>query len=144
MANVDTTYKNADAFGRAAFEVMDTYIQSNLLAGGEPALTTANRILLGDSLDLAQFTVVGLSGGKLVRATYNADPEVAIEPIGLLVHAAESGASNSTIHGEVWLTGCFNVGADSPLVFDASFNTVAKKVAATVGNPNLVFRDRTG
>lgn len=146
MAIIPTAYRKSDAHGRAAFEVLDTYTQQNLLAGAEPELQTANRILLGDSLNLAQFTVVGLSGGKLVPATYNATLASAVKPIGVLAHGATSGAANSTIYGEVWLTGNFNADADSPLVWDASFDTLAKKTTweGVVGNPNLMFRSRAG
>lgn len=144
MANVPTTYKNADAHGVPAFEVLDTYTQQALLAGSEPQLSPAVRILLADSLTLAQFTVVGLdpTTKKLVKATYNATEANAIKAIGVLVHAATSGSSNTTIFGEVWLTGCFNIGTDSPLVWDSSFDTEAKKLAWHVGLPGLLFRRR--
>mgnify|MGYP003704338853 CR=1 FL=1 len=51
--------------------------------------------------------------------------------------------------GEVWLTGCFNADADSPLVWDASFTTPASKtlwngLPQYQGNPNLIFRSRAG
>lgn len=153
MANVTTSYLNAaSATGLPAFEVMDVYKDANLVAGAEPPILQPVRILLGDSLTLAQFSVVGISGGKLVLATYNATVASAIKPIGVLMQAAVSGASNTTIKGEVALGGCFNVGftdagADSPLVWDASFDTIAKKTAWAglphlSGNPNLVFRQR--
>ena len=151
MATVNTSYKNAGARGVPAFEAMDTYIDSNLTAGAEPAIQQPRRILLGDSLDLAQFTVVGLSAGKLVKATYNATVASAVKPIGVLAHAAVSGPSNTTILGEVLFTGCFNAGstdagADSPLVWDTSFDTLAKKTTweGVLGNPNLLFRSRLG
>lgn len=147
MSTINTSYKNAGVRGVPAFDVMDEYVDSNLVAGAEPAIQQPRRILLGDSLTLAQFTVVGLSSGKLVKATYNATPASAITPIGVLMQAATSGASNSTIYGEVSLTGCFNAGSDdsgtdSPLVWDATFDTLAKKEASTQGNPNLAFRSR--
>jgi hypothetical protein len=150
MANINTGYRYADAFGVPAFETLDTYVQQNLVAGAIPALRTATRFLMADSLTLAQFTVVGLdSSGKLVVATYNATVASAIKPIGVLAHAATSGASNSTIYGEVWLTGCFNADADSPLVWDATFDTLAKKTTWPGlphfnGNPDLIFRSRAG
>ena len=242
MADIDTSYVNADVYGRAAFDVLDNYIQTALLAGTEPRLQPATRHLLGDSLTLAQFSVVGLnSAGKLALATSgqedaavltigaanaaltftavtpgeagnaititllaadvaalievsgtdivvtpktgeNTATEVAalinahadandlvsvvaggtggsavgtaaetplaggtdeVEAVGVLVHAATSGAANTTKFGETWLTGCFNAGDDSPLVWHVSFDTVAQKVAATVLNPNLQFRSRS-
>lgn len=153
MATIDTSYKNALVRGVPTFEVMDTYIDSNLVAGSEPAIQSPTRFLLADSLTLAAFTVVGLdSSGKLVKAVYNATVASGVKPIGVLLHAATSGASNSTIFGEVLLTGCFNVGSDdsgtgSPLVWDSSFDTIAKKTTwpglpQYQGNPNLLFRRR--
>ena len=143
MANVPTSYQNAGAIGAPAFEVMDTYTQQNLLAGASPARSQPQRILLADSQTLAKFTVVGLSGGKLVKAVYSTDPEVAIPAIGVLEHPATSGSSNTTKLGEVVLTGNYNVDADSPLVWDSSFDTVAKKKAACAPNPNLAFNSRS-
>lgn len=149
MATINTSYKNAGVRGVPAFDVMDSYVDANLVAGAEPAIQQPRRILLGDSLTLAQFTVVGLSAGKLVKATYNATVANAVKPIGVLMQAATSGAANSTIYGEVSLTGCFNAGsndagADSPLVWDATYDTLAKKTTweGVVGNPNLIFRSR--
>lgn len=143
MANIDTSYKNAGAFGTPAFEVLDTYRQQNLIAGVEPPRQQLTRILLADSTTLAKFQVVGLDANKkLVAATYNATEASAIKPIGVLEYAATSGASNTTKFGEVCLTGCYNTDADSPLVWDASFDTQAKKNNSVVGNPNLIFRAR--
>jgi hypothetical protein len=141
-SNINTSYKNAGVRGTPDFQVMDTYLDSNLVAGAEPAIQSPRRILLGDSLDLAQFTVVGFTGGKLVKAVSGS-----VTAIGVLAYAATSGAANSTIYGEVFLTGNYNAGSDdggtdSPLVWDASFDTLAKKEAAVVNNPLLVFRSR--
>ena len=149
MANVNISYKNASVRGLPALEVMDAYIDANLLAGAEPAIESPQRILLADSQTLASFTVVGLSGGKLVKAAWHATLSSGVKPIGVLLHAATSGSSNATIYGEVLLKGCFNAGVDdagtdSPLVWDASFDTLLKKTQweGLVGNPNLIFRTR--
>lgn len=143
MTTVPTGYQYADRRGVPAFEVLDSFTQQALLAGSEPGLSHTVRVLLASSLTLAALSVVGLDASNhLVLATYNADPAVAIKPIGVLVHAATSAGSNTTKHGEVWLTGNFNAGDDSPLVWDASFDTLAKKVGALTANPNLQFRTR--
>lgn len=145
MTNFAMGYQNADVHGIPAFESLDTYTQTQLLAGSEPALTPAVRIMLADSLTLAQWTVVGLNAaGKLVKAAWNATLASGVVPIGVLVHAATSGASNTTIKGEVWLTGVFNADADSPLVWDATFDTLAKKTewVGLVGKADLIFRSR--
>lgn len=142
MADVPTSYANAAANGVPAFEALDTFTQQHLLNSANPAQMETVRILLGDSLSLAKFSVVGMSGGKLVMADATGGSE--IEPVGVLAHAASSGAANSTIYGEVHLTGDYNIDADSPLVWDDSFDTAAKKTFAPVsGNPNLMFRART-
>lgn len=118
--------------GRASFEVMDTYTQNFLLAGTHPELKPAFSAPLALNTTLVQFTVVGRnSTGKLVAATYNADPELAIKPIGVLTHAAALGASGS-LNGVFWYSGCFNMDA---LVWDATFDTEAKKLAAFEGAP---------
>lgn len=155
MTDVNTSYKNAvNRNGLPEFEVMDNYIDANLVAGAEPAMGPTSRFLLDDSLTLSALTVVGLtSSGKLTKAVYNATVASGVKPIGVLRHAATSGASNSTIFGEVFLTGCFNVGSDdtgtdSPLVWDSSFDTAAKKTTwpglpQYQGNPNLIFRKRS-
>lgn len=153
MATVTTSYQNHGTAGVPAFEVLDEWIDSNLVASAEPAIQQPTRLLLADSLTLAAFTVVGLdSSGKLVKATYNATVASGIKPIGVLLYAAVSGASNTSIYGEVLLTGHFNVGsndagADSPLVWDSSFDTLAKKTTwpglpIYQGNPNLKFSRR--
>lgn len=154
MANIVTSYKNASVRGVPTFEVMDTYLDANLVAGTEPPITSPRRLLLADSQTLAAFTVVGLdSSGKLVKATYNATVASAIKPIGVLLHAATSSTSNTTIFGEVLMTGCFNVGSDdagsdSPLVWDSTFDTIAKKTTwpgmpRYQGNTALDFKRRT-
>jgi hypothetical protein len=141
MTDVPVSYINADKRGTPSFEALDPAVNTNLLAGSEPGLTTPQRILLASSKTLAQFTVVGLdTNGNLTPAIATSGSEIA--PIGVLAHAATSGASNTTIYGEVLLTGNFNADADSPLVWDASFTTLALKTGAVVGNPNLVFRSR--
>ena len=145
MADVYSSYDEGMR-GTPAFEKLDTYITANLLCSAIPAQQETVRILLADSLTLEKFSVVGLdSDGKLTLAvTGSVDPADDIAPVGVLAHAATSGASNATIHGEVHLTGDYNIDADSPLVWGASFDTAAKKTFAPVtGNPNLMFRSRT-
>ena len=138
-----TNYQNAgsNTHGVPAFETIDDQHNQYLLAQNEPALQQPVRVLMADSLTLAQFTVVGLdTSGKLTRATWhNSTP---IKPIGVLAQPATSGATNTTIMGEVWLEGSFNTDADSPLVWDASFDTVAKKQGYNTTNSRLRFVSR--
>lgn len=139
-----TNYQNASSatHGVPAFEAIDDYANQFLLAGNEPGIQQPVRLLLGDSLTLGQFTVVGLSAGKLVKATWNATEASAIKPIGVLAQPSTSGASNTTILGEVFLEGSFNTDADSPLVWDSTFDTVAKKQAYNAANSRLRFVGR--
>lgn len=139
MTDIGISYYNADRRGKPSFEVLDQLTDLALLAGSEPELTPPVRILLADSLSLAQFTVVGLN---LANHLTPALEDGTVKPIGVLVHAAASGVGNTTIHGEVFLTGNFNAGSDSPLVWDASFTTLAQKTGSVVGNPALIFRSR--
>jgi hypothetical protein len=149
MTDIPVSYLNGDVRGTPTFESFDALVPTNLLAGSEPGLSSPVRILLASSLALPQFSVVGLDANNhLVLATHDAvTPANSITPIGVLAHAATSGAGNTTIHGEVFLTGNYNAGSDdagtdSPLVWDASINTLALKTGSVVGNPNLIFRHR--
>lgn len=137
-------YKNAGSgtHGVPVFETIDTYANQFLLANNEPGVQQPVRILLASSLTLAQFTVVGLdASGNLTPAVWHATTP--IKPIGVLFQPATSGASNTTIKGEVVLEGSFNTDADSPLIWDASFDSVAKKQGYNAANSRLRFVSRT-
>jgi hypothetical protein len=80
--------------GRASFEVLDTYIQNNLLAGNHPELKQAYSFALPNSVSYEQFSVVGLNAtGKLVMATEGVDPAAAT---GALTFS-NTGTANDTI-----------------------------------------------
>jgi hypothetical protein len=143
MATVNTSYRNADVYGVPAFEVLDTFVDANLLCTAEPPMLKTTRILMGDSLTFPQFAVVGLDATtkKVVWATPT------VPAIGVVLHAAVSGATNTTKYAEVSLGGDYNTGiddagTDSPLVWDASMNTRALRNATAVGNPALRFGTR--
>jgi hypothetical protein len=139
-------YQNASsaAHGTPAFETIATYTNQFLLAQNEPAVQQPVRVLMGDSLAAQpQFTVVGISGGKLVPAQWNATLSSAIVPIGVLAQPTPaSGASNTTIFGEVFLEGSFNTDAESPLVWHSSFDTEAKRQQYNTVNSRLRFVSR--
>ena len=134
MANVTPPYN--DGFGRASFEQMDTYLQNYLLSGVFPPLSPAIAMKQKASTTLAQFSVVARDGsGELVLAT------ATFKPVGVLAHASVAGASG-TVNGQVWYSGCFN---PDMLVWDATLNTDALKVAAFQGNATptqIVIRKR--
>ncbi|MGN5375809.1 hypothetical protein [Sphingomonas hankookensis] len=144
MANITTSYQVADRFGRAAFEQMDTYVQTVLLAGDFPELQAGfSFTVANNAAAMAQFTVVGLdANGFLVPAVRGT-----VQAIGVLCHATGAAAADNqtskAVRGVVWLTGCFNV--DGPLIWDASFDTEERKFAAFRGAPTptqIVVRKR--
>jgi hypothetical protein len=123
MAN--QTFPYADP-GRAAFEVLDTYMQNFLLAGNHPELAQPYSFTAEGGTTLEQFSVVGLNGsGYLALATEDGT----VQALGVLAQAFDS-ASDSGV--PVYYQGCFNMDA---LVWDASFDTDAKKEAAFRGAP---------
>ena len=144
MANVPISYKVADVHGRASFEELDNYTSQNLLAGSEPALAPAMSLPQKASTALAQFTVVGLDTNGQVVIAVAPDGGTPVKPLGIVAHASTVGAGGGNV--QVWYTGCFNIDPDSPLVWDASFNTDAEKLAAFIGSPspsNIILRKRT-
>ncbi len=148
MPTRNPSYDNVDGWGRPAFEVLDDYTMSVLLAGATPALSDPLSVLLADSQILAIYSVVGLdSSGKLTLATWGTNGSDGVKAIGVLARAAISGTSNTTVKGNVWYQGCFNIDDKSPLVWHSSFDTEEKKRAAFIGSPSpcqIVTRRRLG
>ena len=92
-----------------------------------PAPVTFEEVVAA-SQTLAAWTVVGKdANGRLVKATWNATPANAINPIGVLAEAITTDASTNYKGALVYKTGHFNF---ARLVFDATFDTEAKKLAA--------------
>lgn len=117
--------------GKASFEVLDTHTQTFLLAGNHPELAPAYSYPVLASLALAQFAVVGLDDdGFLVAAVDGGATPV--QPIGVLSQAVTGGTADGDVNGPVWYSGCFNMDA---LVWDTSYDTEAKKLAAFNGAP---------
>lgn len=104
------------------------------LSSHPEAISFSNEVAASQTL--AALQVVGVnSAGRLVKATYDADPEVAINPVGVLAEAITTSSSTSYKGALVWKTGHFNL---DRLVWDASFDTEAKKLAAIrLLEPNL-------
>ncbi len=144
MANNVTSYQVADRYGRAAFEQMDSYSNTVLLAGDFPELQAGFAFIVANGgAALPQFQIVALdNNGFLVPATLSGN-----KPLGVLAHstpvAAADNQTSKAIKGVVWLTGCFNIAG--PLVWDASFTTEDQKLAAFRGSPTptqIVVRHR--
>lgn len=132
-----TTFPYVGHIGEAAFEVLDTYTQTYLLAGNQPAFMYQQPLSLpaAAGVTLEQFSVVGLdAAGNVVLLD---EPQTNARPIGVLAHAVDNAAGAAgAVNAQVWYSGCFNIDADSVLVWDASFATDAQKLAA--------FRETTG
>lgn len=134
------------AAGTASVAVAGHEITITPATGSNTATAVAALVNGDEAASLLVSVVAGGTGGSApgtVSETQLAGGVDKITTIGVLAHAATSGSSNTTIYGEVFLTGNFNADADSPIVFDASFNTLAKKTEWE-GNPNLIFRSRAG
>ena len=83
---------------------------------------------------LPAYTVVGLnSAGDVVRATWNATPANAIKPIGVLMYPVTTGASGDKLVSRVLRSACAN---PDRMVWDASFDTLAKRMNAFEGAPS--------
>lgn len=139
MANVNVPYPET---GLASFEVLDSHFQKFLLSGSDPKLEPGFPLEVATGVAFQQFHVVGLNASnKLVIATWNATPASAIKPIGVITQALASQGS-AGVKVPVFYTGCFDPAA---LVWDASFDTDAKKAEAFMGSPSptrVVIRKR--
>lgn len=127
--------------GQAAFEQMDEWHSSFFLSGSEPVHALSGQAAQGIAFPF--LTVVGYNAqGKIAPATYNANPALAIKPVGI-INTPLPTTTNSTTPAIFWYTGSF---APEALVWDVSFDTMAKKEVAFVGSPTptqIVMRHRT-
>ncbi len=105
-----------------------------LTTGDVPQLFATDEVVAA-SQTLAALTVVGFnSSGALVKALIDeTTPANTIDPIGILVYAVTTAAGETTKHAGVYRGGVFN---PNLLVWDASFDTDAKKRAAFEGAPS--------
>ncbi|MGA1831682.1 hypothetical protein [Rhizobium wenxiniae] len=87
----------------------------------------ANQVATTETSAAASFGAATLTGGVTPGAG-------GVRAVGVLAHAASRGGAGSPpVNGQLWYSGCFNHEA---LVWDASFNTYAKKQAAFRGSPS--------
>lgn len=115
-----------------------------LITGNEPAILTQDRIV-AVSQTLAALTVVGLdANGDVVKAKLNTAvdpaPDNSVKPIGILVIGVTTAGTGTKKGAPVYRAGCFN---PDRLVWDATFDTDAKKFAAFEGSPtptNITMR----
>lgn len=129
MADVTIPYPEV---GEAAFEVLDDHLMTFLLSGSHPPLAPGYPMLAATDQDFKQFHVVGYNAsGELVPATWNATPANAIQAIGVITQRLDT-TDRTGVTVPVFYTGCFNPDA---LVWDATFDTDAKKMVAFNGAP---------
>ena len=105
-----------------------------LLAGHIPEMLSVGGYEADGATAMAAFTVVGVSGGVLVPATF----DKTVQAIGFIVAPILDNATTQKVG--VMRGGNFNVDA---LVFDASYLTDAAKLAAFEGAPtptNIVLQ----
>lgn len=126
MATVTPPYADP---GRASFEVMDTYLQNFLLAGPHPELAPAFSFPLPNSVDYAQFLVVGLSGGKLVPATEGLDGASAT---GTLTFSGVGTAADTITIGGVVYTLVASAAADYQVTIGANVTASAAALVAAI------------
>lgn len=117
--------------GVASFELTDDYVNEHLLRGSDPKLEPAISYEAGD--DLPRLHVVGWQGNDpttetVVPATWDANPDAAIKPIGITTVAPAAEGERVL----VWHSGHFNLDL---ITFDASFDTPEKRKTAFVGAP---------
>ena len=123
MATIPNQYADP---GRAAFEELDTYTQTFLLAGNHPELSQPFSYPCAAGASIEQFAVVGLDvSGDLTLATF----DKVVQAIGVVAQSFDNAAVGTA---PVFYQGAFNIDA---LVWDASFDTDAKKLAAFAGAP---------
>jgi len=107
-------------YGAGSFTKEDESFEVELFAHPEPdAWTEAFPVAASTTLLYGQ--VVGLNAGNLVAAV-----DGSIKPIGVLAHSIAT-AVGQTANGTVYRSGHFK--KDS-LIWDASYNTDTKKLAA--------------
>lgn len=128
MPNVTPPYADR---GVASFEVMDSYFQNFLLAGAHPILQVANGYPLANSTSFAQFSVVGLSAGRLAMATEGSDPVAAV---GTLTFSGTGTANDTiTIGDRVYTLVSALTAANQVLIGGSATASAANLVAAING-----------
>jgi hypothetical protein len=111
--------------GVPSFEVVDTYNGKFLLAGNQPELAEAVGMAQKVSTTLPMFQVVtyDATDGTIIAAVY--DVANAYQAIGFTANASTVGSGGGNVN--IFYQGCPNIDC---LVWDASFDTDAKKLAA--------------
>ena len=121
----------ADSLGVPARQVEDGYSSVELLMGDVPPNGGPVDYPVAQNTELPLFTVVGVSGGNLVKATSGG-----VAAVGVLMVPVKTGAGQTTT-ARVHTSGHFN---GNRLRWDASFDSKSKKVAAfEPGKSNILI-----
>lgn len=127
MANITPPYVDP---GRASFEVLDTYLQSFLLAGSDPELKPAFSFPLAANTSFAQFSVVGLDpAGKLTLATLGV---AAAAASGTLTFSGTGTANDTVVIGGVTYTLKATLAAANDVLIGASATATAANLVAAI------------
>lgn len=127
MANITPPYVDP---GRASFEVLDTHLQSYLLAGQDPQLKPAFSFPLANNTSFTQFQVVGLDvNGKLTAATYGRAPVAAT---GALTFTNVGVAAETITIGTITYTLVAALTAANQILIGASATATAANLAAAI------------
>lgn len=117
--------------GMASFE-SESWTSTVLVTGNHPPLEIFDGVAPANAA-VAQYSVVGFdSNGKVVLATIDTDtPANSIQAVGVTTTPLLEVADDQAC--PLYRSGCFNPDA---LVWDSSFDTDAKKLAAFEGAPS--------
>lgn len=133
-----TTYTMTDrSFGAGVpAQGSDSFValQEGLITGEYPTQFVED-IPAANNQTLAAYTVVGKDGsGNIVPAVYDATyASSGVRPIGILIEPITTPSSGAVKAARVLRSACLN---PAKLVWDASFDTAAKKQNAFQGAPS--------
>jgi len=115
--------------GVAAFEELDTYVQSYLISGSHPVLAAAISQKVKTGVTLKKFQVVGYDENNLLVPAVKGTVQAAGIVTEAIVGTGEPGNETKI---PTWYSGCFE---PSALAWDESYATDEDKATAFVGAP---------
>lgn len=117
--------------GRAAFEELDTYVQSRLIAGSHPEMAPAVGVKMPNNANYKQFSVLGKNAsGELVMATHGFAAAVAAN--AALTFAGTGAADDTITIDNVVYTLKASVSAANEVLIGASATATAENLVAAI------------